>query len=132
MYSGRAQNLYSGSLKAMNVLFILNDSPYTSQRSYNGLRLALSMAKSEPNNLRVFLFGDGVICGLGQPAPLNAFYNVQELLNGLAQRNTPIGACKTCLEQRGISDEMLLPSVKRSTLDDLTSWTEEAEKVLTF
>jgi uncharacterized protein involved in oxidation of intracellular sulfur len=48
------------------------------------------------------------------------------------QRNTPIGACKTCLEHRGISDEMLLPSVKRSTLDELTEWTEEAEKVLTF
>lgn len=116
----------------MNVLFIFNDSPYSSQRSYNGLRLALSMAKSQQTKLRVFLFGDGVICGLGQPAPLNAFYNVQEMLNGLAQRNAEIGACKTCLEQRGISDEMLLPVVKRSTLDDLTTWTEEAEKVLTF
>jgi uncharacterized protein involved in oxidation of intracellular sulfur len=116
----------------MNVLFIFNDSPYSSQRSYNGLRLALSMAKSQQTNLRVFLFGDGVICGLGQPAPLNAFYNVQEMLNGLAQRNSEIGACKTCLEQRGISDEMLLPTVKRSTLDDLTAWTEDADKVLTF
>jgi uncharacterized protein involved in oxidation of intracellular sulfur len=116
----------------MNVLFILNDSPYTSQRSYNGLRLALSMAKSQPASLRIFLFGDGVICGLGQPAPLNAFYNVQEMLSGLAQRNIQIGACKTCLEQRGISDEMLLAAVKRSTLDDLTKWNEEAEKVLTF
>ena len=47
----------------MNVLFILNDSPYTSQRSYNGLRLALSMAKSQPASLRIFLFGDGVIFG---------------------------------------------------------------------
>jgi uncharacterized protein involved in oxidation of intracellular sulfur len=54
------------------------------------------------------------------------------LLNGLAQRNAQIGACKTCLEQRGIPDEMLLPAVKRSTLDDLTAWTEEADKVLTF
>ena len=116
----------------MSVLFILNDSPYSSQRSYNGLRLALSMAKTSGSKLRVFLFGDGVICGLGQPAPLNAFYNVQEMLNGLSQREAQIGACKTCLEQRGISDEMLLPIVKRSTLDELTTWTEEAEKVLTF
>lgn len=116
----------------MKILFILNDSPYSSQRSYNGLRLALSMAKSQQTRLRVFLFGDGVICGLSQPAPLSAFYNVQELLNGLAQRNAQIGACKTCLEQRGIGDEMLLSVVKRSTLDDLTAWTEDAEKVLAF
>ncbi len=116
----------------MNYLFIFNDSPYSSQRSYNGLRLALSLAKSSENHLKIFLFGDGVICGLGQPAPLNAFYNVQELLNGLAQRNVPIAACKTCLEQRGIADEMLLKAVKRSTLDDLTNWTEEAEKVISF
>jgi uncharacterized protein involved in oxidation of intracellular sulfur len=90
------------------------------------------MAKSSGSKVRVFLFGDGVICGLGQPAPLNAFYNVQEMLNGLSQRDARIGACKTCLEQRGIGDEMLLSSVKRSSLDDLTLWTEEAEKVLTF
>jgi hypothetical protein len=101
---------FSGFLDAMNVLFILNDSPYTSQRSYNGLRLALSMTKSAPNKLRVFLFGDGVICGLGQPAPLNAFYNVQELLNGLASAtprsaparpvsNTEASATKCCCPQ---------------------------------
>lgn len=116
----------------MRILIILNDSPYSSQRSYNGLRLALNLCKSAENQLKVFLFGDGVVCGLGQPAPLNAFYNVQELLGALAQRNVPIAACKTCLEQRGISDEMLLAGVGRSTLEDLTNWTEDSEKVLTF
>jgi uncharacterized protein involved in oxidation of intracellular sulfur len=116
----------------MEYLFILNDSPHTSQRTYNGLRLAVSVSRSAENRVRAFLFGDGVIAGLGQPAPLNAFYNTQELLNQLAQRGAEIGACKTCLEQRGISDEMLLPVVKRRTLDDLTVWTDEAEKVLVF
>ncbi len=116
----------------MTYLFILNDSPYQSQKSYNGLRLAGSLAKGAGNNIQIFLFGDGVICGLGQPQPLNSFYNTQELLSGLAQRGAEIRACKTCLEQRGISDEMLLSTVKRSTLDDLTWWTEEADKVLVF
>lgn len=116
----------------MEYLFIFNDSPHASQRTYNGLRLAVSLARSAENRVHAFLLGDGVIAGLGQPAPLNAFYNTQELLSQLAQRGAKIGACKTCLEQRGISDEMLLPTVKRSTLDDLTAWTEEAEKVLVF
>lgn len=116
----------------MRILFILNDSPYQSQRTFNALRLAGSLAKSSSNTLQVFLFGDGVISGLGQPQPLNSFYNVQELFAALAQRNVEIGACRTCLEQRGISDAMLLPNVKRSTLDDLTNWTEDADKVLVF
>lgn len=31
----------------MRTLFILNDPPYGTERSYNGLRLALSLAKNE-------------------------------------------------------------------------------------
>jgi uncharacterized protein involved in oxidation of intracellular sulfur len=48
------------------------------------------------------------------------------------QRGTRIGACRTCLEARGIGDEMLLEGVQRCTLDDLSAWTEEADKVLSF
>ena len=113
-------------------LFIFNDAPYGSQRTFNGLRLAVSLARSSENKLQVFLLGDGVLAGLGQPAPLNAFYNPQEMLTQLARTGATIGACKTCLEQRGIGDEMLLAVVKRSTLDDLTVWTEDADKVLSF
>lgn len=116
----------------MTILFIFNDAPYGSQRTFNGLRLAVSLARSPENELQIFLFGDGVLAGLGQAAPLNAFYNPQEMLLQLAQKNASIGACKTCLEQRGLGDEMLLSVVKRSTLDDLTHWTEEADKVLVF
>ena len=116
----------------MQYLFIFNDSPYQSQRTYNGLRLAISLARTAENKVQAFLFGDGVVSGLGQPAPLNAFYNVQELLTQLSQRGATIGACKTCLEQRGIVDEMLLPAVKRRTLDELTAWTEEADQVMVF
>jgi uncharacterized protein involved in oxidation of intracellular sulfur len=33
----------------MNVLFILNDAPYGTERTYNGLRLALALAKNDPS-----------------------------------------------------------------------------------
>ncbi len=39
----------------MNVLLTLNDPPYGTERSYNGLRLA--------GALKVFLLGDAVACG---------------------------------------------------------------------
>ena len=43
-----------------------------------------------------------------------------------------MGACRTCLEARGIDDQLLVEGVQRRTLDDLRDWTEEAEKVLVF
>jgi sulfur relay (sulfurtransferase) complex TusBCD TusD component (DsrE family) len=42
----------------MNCLLIRNDPPYGTERSYNGLRLANSLAKDERNSVSVFLMGD--------------------------------------------------------------------------
>jgi uncharacterized protein involved in oxidation of intracellular sulfur len=39
----------------MQVLIILNDPPYGTERSYNGLRLAGALAKRENGAVRVFL-----------------------------------------------------------------------------
>ena len=114
----------------MKYLFIFNDSPYGSQRTYNGLRLALALNKQ--HEVRVFLLGDGVTSALARLNPAHADYNSQEMLRQLAMRSVPIGVCRTCLEARGISDEMLIPEAQRSTMDDLVAWTEVAEKTLTF
>lgn len=114
----------------MKYLFIFNDSPYGSQRTHNGLRLALALSKE--SSLRLFLLGDGVTCAFDGLNPAHADYNPQEMLRQLVARGVSIGACRTCLEARGISDQMLVPEVKRRAMDDLAAWTEEAEKVLTF
>ena len=114
----------------MKYLFIFNDSPYGSQRTHNGLRLAMALSKE--NATRIFLLGDGVTSALAGLTPAHADYNPQEMLRQLAGRGVTIGACRTCLEARGIGDNMLIPEAKRSTMDDLVAWTEEAEKVLTF
>jgi uncharacterized protein involved in oxidation of intracellular sulfur len=113
-----------------NYLFVLNDSPYSSQRSYNALRLAGAMAGRD-SDISVFLLGDGVVNGLRRQAPADASYNVQEMLRMLQGKIT-IGACRTCLEARGIDDQSLIEGVERRTLADLREWTEEADKVLVF
>ena len=46
--------------------------------------------------------------------------------------NVSVGACRTCLEARGIDHQSLVEGVQRRTLDDLRDWTEDAEKVLVF
>jgi sulfur relay (sulfurtransferase) complex TusBCD TusD component (DsrE family) len=46
----------------MKLLFILNDPPYGTERSYNGLRLANAVAKQEGTEVKVFLMGDAASC----------------------------------------------------------------------
>jgi len=54
----------------MNNLIILNDLPYGTERSYNGLRLATSLAKEEGLGVAVFLTGDAAACAAaGQTTP---------------------------------------------------------------
>ncbi len=69
-----------------NYLFIINDSPYGSERPYNALRLALNLAKRTEAYVRVFLLGDGVNCAVaGQKTP-EGYYNIERMLKSLARR----------------------------------------------
>jgi uncharacterized protein involved in oxidation of intracellular sulfur len=115
----------------MKYLFILNDSPYSSQRSYNALRLVRALAKGQ-TEIAIFLLGDGVVNGLRRQSPADTSYNVQEMLRMLIRQQVTIGACRTCLEARGIDDQSLVEGIERRTLDELQQLTDEAEKVLVF
>jgi len=116
----------------MKYLFILNDSPYGIERPYNGLRLASSLSKQEGETVSVFLMGDAAACSVkGQNTP-NGYYNVERMLKFLASKNCAIGVCGSCMDARGIRDELLQDGARRSSMDELTSWTREADKVLVF
>jgi uncharacterized protein involved in oxidation of intracellular sulfur len=118
--------------QASSVLLVLNDAPYGSERSYNGMRVAGSLAARDGVKVRVFLMGDAVSCALaGQKVP-EGHYNLGRMLEQLARRGGEIACCGTCLDARGIAVEMLLPGVCRSNLHELTSWTLSADRVMTF
>jgi uncharacterized protein involved in oxidation of intracellular sulfur len=69
-----------------NILLIINDAPYGSERPYNALRLALNLVKRESAVVRVFLTGDGVLCAQrGQKTP-DGYYNVERMIRSLARR----------------------------------------------
>jgi len=54
----------------MKTLVVLNDAPYGSERTYNGLRLAGTLSRSAENEVRVFLLGDATVCAKsGQKSP---------------------------------------------------------------
>jgi len=113
-------------------LFILNDPPYGTERSYNALRLAGALAKQEGQEIRVFLIGDAANCAkAGQQTP-NGSYNLERMLRAVTNRQGAIGVCGTCMDARGIAPDELAEGTKRSTLDELTEWTLWADRVLVF
>jgi uncharacterized protein involved in oxidation of intracellular sulfur len=76
----------------MNIVFVLNDAPYGSERSYNALRLAGAMAKASSNMVRVFLFGDAAGCAkAGQKVP-EGFYNAQIMLDRILRRDGEVAS----------------------------------------
>jgi len=116
----------------MNTLFILNDAPYGSERTYNGLRLAGSLSRSEGQTVRVFLIGDAASAAhKGQKVP-QGFYNVEVMLGNVHRHGGEIGVCATCMDARGLTDDELAEGSRRSTLAELTEWTIGADKVLVF
>ena len=116
----------------MQYLIILNDPPYGTERSYNGLRLAASLAKSENTGVSVFLIGDAASCAVnGQTTP-NGYYNIERMLKLLAAKGAPIGVCGSCMDARGIKAETLAEGAHRSSMNELTEWTQAADKVLVF
>ncbi len=116
----------------MKYLVVLNDAPYGSERSYNGLRLAGSLAKQDGATVDVFLAGDASACARsGQKVP-SGYYNVGTMLASVARRGGRIGVCGTCMDARGIVATDLMEGAYRSTLDEWTEWTLTADKVLVF
>jgi uncharacterized protein involved in oxidation of intracellular sulfur len=116
----------------MKTLFILNDPPYGTERSYNALRLAGTLCRAEGERVRVFLVGDAAACAkAGQKVP-EGFYNLQLMLNKVVRGGSDVGVCGTCMDARGIADAELIEGTRRSTLAELAGWTQWADKVLVF
>jgi uncharacterized protein involved in oxidation of intracellular sulfur len=113
-------------------LFVLNDPPYGTERSYNGLRLAGSLAKREGETVRVFLIGDAAACAKGGQKVPPGYYNLELMLRSVGRRGGEIGVCGTCMDARGITDTELVEGCRRSTMDELTDWTQHADRVLVF
>lgn len=113
-------------------LFILNDPPYGTELSYNGLRLAGALAKREDESVLVFLMGDAAACArVGQKTP-DGYYNIERMLKIVARKGGEIGVCGTCMDARGITAQQLVEGAEKSTLEELADWVLRADRTLTF
>jgi len=114
----------------MKVLLILNDPPYGTERSFNGLRLAKALS-GKGAEVTVFLMADAVACAKsGQKVP-QGYYNL-ELMSKSICRAGEVLLCGTCMDARGLTDAELVAGARRSTLDELAERTLAADRVLVF
>src|SRR4030065_1169291 len=105
----------------MKYLMILNDAPYGSERSYNGLRLARTLLKTVEAEVKMFLIGDAAACAKGGQKVPQGYYNIGDMLSMVARNGGEVGAGGSCLDARGITAEEMIEGASRSTMEQLTA-----------
>ena len=80
----------------------------------------------------MFLLGDAASCAAADQATPNGYYNIERMLKLLSSRGGKIGVCGSCMDARGLKAEVLAQGAHRSSMEELTCWTKEADKVLVF
>ena len=59
-------------------------------------------------------------------------YNVETMLKAAVRQGAVVGVCGSCLDARAIGEGDVIEGAHRGSMDELTAWTLEADKVLTF
>lgn len=116
----------------MKILMIINGSAYGLDSTYNAIRLAASLSKRDGEEVTVFLMGDGVTAAMANQKTPDGYYKLDRMLSIVTRQGGKIECCGTCLDARGITETMLMEGSTRSTMEELTTLTLAADKVLVF
>ena len=117
----------------MNVLLVVNDAPYGSEKAYNALRLAMALQREQEGvEVHVFLLADAVTCALPDQATPQGYYNIERMVKAVLQKGGLVKACGTCIEARGLKKLDLIEGAEVSTMSQLTQCVVDSDKVLTF
>jgi len=80
----------------------------------------------------MFLIGDAAACAKGGQKVPQGYYNIGDMLGMVMRSGGEVGVCGSCIDARGIAAEDLVEGASRSTMDQLTEWTQWADKVIVF
>jgi uncharacterized protein involved in oxidation of intracellular sulfur len=117
----------------MQVLLIINDAPYGTEKAYNALRLAMTLQREHDDvQVAIFLLADAVTCALTNQITANGYYNIERMLHAVIAKGGSVKACGTCLQARGLADLPLLEGVEASTMKQLAQWVVDSERVINF
>ena len=117
----------------MNILILINDAPYGTEKAYNAFRLAMAIQREHTGvQVNVFLMADAVGCGLPSQNTPQGYYNIERMIKSVVLKGGKIKACGTCADARGIKNLPLIEGVEISNMAELARWTVEADKVFNF
>ena len=108
----------------INVLVFLQGPAYGTEGAYNGLR----RAERDGVTVKVFCIGDAVTCAMTNQKLPDGYYHLDRMLTAVAHHGVEIGLCGSCMDARGITNDMILPVTHKSNLDEGTDWTLWADK----
>ena len=116
----------------MQILIIVNDGPYSTERPYQALRLATALAGDGETTVRLFFMSDGVRCAVGGQAPPDGAKDVEWMLRRFLAGRREAAVCQSCMDERGITEAQLIEGASRGNLEQLAAWTRESDRVLVF
>lgn len=116
---------------ALDVLIVINDAPYGTEKAYNALRLAIAL-QARGAGIKLFLMADAVFCATPKQVPPQGYYNISEMLARVLSNGAKIAACGSCMKTRGLALESLLNGVERGSMALLSEWTEGCDKIHSF
>jgi uncharacterized protein involved in oxidation of intracellular sulfur len=114
----------------VKVLFVFHDSPYGTERTYNGLRWARELLQHDGTEVKAYLFGDAVVSVTAGHKVAQGYYNIANMVESLARHGGEIGGCGTCLDARGIAEDSMVKGSRRASVRELGEWTAWADKVI--
>jgi uncharacterized protein involved in oxidation of intracellular sulfur len=116
------------------VLLILNREPYDgTDVTWNALRLAGKLLEKGAI-VRIFLMNDAVDLARNETVkPENYDQDLVAMLKELIERGVPVKVCGTCMARCGIfKNRPYFEGTEKATMNDLTEWVLDSDKVLTF
>jgi uncharacterized protein involved in oxidation of intracellular sulfur len=89
----------------MNILFLLNDAPYGSDKNYNAMRTAIQLQKQDKNmSIKVYLMSDAVTAAIDGQTVKQGAYNIGSMLSEIMASGGEVKICSSCAESRGVKD----------------------------
>ena len=118
----------------MKVLIIFNREPYDmTDVSWNGLRLARTLLKNG-HDIRIFLMNDAVDMARDVCKPPQGYdQDLVKMLKELSADGATVRVCGTCMARCGIhANQPYFDGAEKSTMQALSEWVIDSDKVLTF
>jgi len=118
----------------MSILIIFNHQPYDGgDIAWNGLRLAKTLHK-KGEEVKIFLMNDAVDLARDTTAKPEFYeFDLVQILKELYEDGVKLKVCGTCQARCGLNkNQPYFNDEIKGTMDDLSNWVVNSDKILTF